>query len=193
MILQRIANQYVLRNIKQFESLTKPSCMLSHYGQLSRTTKFTSSLTNLNLTNTKLANNENHQLLTKLPMSLTLSGNQSRFASTTGSHVRLWIAEKLISAAIPVLLPASLLLENPAVDVITAILVVMHMHWGLEALVVDYARPIVVGPLLPKVFHLLLNLLSIVTLAGLLVLIYNGPGIGKSIKDAWRIGQQKTT
>ncbi|KAI4473592.1 hypothetical protein M0802_016038 [Mischocyttarus mexicanus] len=193
MILQRIASQYVLRNIKQFESITKPSCMLSHYGQLSQTTRLSSSLANVNLTNPKLANNENHQLLTKLPMSLTLSGNQSRFASTTGSHVRLWVAEKIVSAAMPVLIPSCLLLENPVIDAITGILVVMHMHWGLEALVVDYARPNVVGPLLAKVFHLLLNLLSIITLAGLLVLIYNGPGIGKSIKDGWKIDQQKTT
>ncbi|XP_047352810.1 succinate dehydrogenase [ubiquinone] cytochrome b small subunit, mitochondrial [Vespa velutina] len=193
MILQRITNLCVLRNIKQFESIIKPSCMLSQYGQLSQTTRFSSSLANLNLKNSKLVNHENHQLLTKLPVSLTLNGNQSRFASTDGSHVRLWVMEKIISAALPILLPASLLLENQVVDGILAILVVMHMHWGLEALIVDYARPIIIGTLLPKVFHVLLNLCSIVTLAGLLVLIYNGPGIGKSIKDAWSIGKNKET
>ncbi|XP_046819524.1 succinate dehydrogenase [ubiquinone] cytochrome b small subunit, mitochondrial [Vespa crabro] len=193
MILQRITNLCVLRNIKQFESIIKPSCMLSQYGQLSQTTRFSSSLANLNLKNSKLVNHENHQLLTKLPVSLTLNGNQSRFASTDGNHVRLWVMEKIISAALPILLPASLLLENQVVDGILAILVVMHMHWGLEALIVDYARPIIIGTLLPKVFHVLLNLCSIVTLAGLLVLIYNGPGIGKSIKDAWSIGKNKET
>ncbi|XP_035719265.1 succinate dehydrogenase [ubiquinone] cytochrome b small subunit, mitochondrial-like [Vespa mandarinia] len=193
MILQRITNLCVLRNIKQFESIIKPSCMLSQYGQLSQTTRLSSSLANLNLKNSKLVNHENHQLLTKLPVSLTLNGNQSRFASTDGNHVRLWVMEKIISAALPILLPASLLLENQVVDGILAILVVMHMHWGLEALIVDYARPIIIGTLLPKVFHVLLNLCSIITLAGLLVLIYNGPGIGKSIKDAWSIGKNKET
>lgn len=61
----------------------------------------------------------------------------------------------------------------------------------MEALVVDYARPIIIGTFLPKVFHLLLNLCSIVTLAGLLILIYNGPGIARSIKDAWSIGKEE--
>ncbi|KAF7399642.1 hypothetical protein HZH68_008234 [Vespula germanica] len=191
MILQRIANLYVLRNIKQFESIIKPSCMLSQYGQLSQTSRLSSSLANLNLTNSKLVNHENHRLLTKLPMSLTLNGNQSRFTSTGGNHVRLWVMEKIVSAALPILLPASLLLENQIVDGVLAILVVMHMHWGLEAIVVDYARPIIIGTFLPKVFHLLLNLCSIVTLAGLLILIYNGPGIARSIKDAWSIGKEE--
>ncbi|KAL2722863.1 hypothetical protein V1478_009726 [Vespula squamosa] len=173
------------------ESIIKPSCMLSQYGQLSQTTRLSSSLANLNHTNSKLVNHENHQLLTKLPMSLILNGNQCRFANTGGNHVRLWVTEKIVSAALPILLPTSLLLENQIIDGILAVLVVMHMHWGLEAIVVDYARPIIVGTFLPKVFHLLLNLCSIVTLAGLLILIYNGPGIARSIKDAWSIGKEE--
>lgn len=37
----------------------------------------------------------------------------------------------------------------------------------------------------------MLNLLSIATLAGLFVLIYNGPGIVKIIKQGWAIGKAK--
>lgn len=62
---------------------------------------------------------------------------------------------------------------------------------GLEAIIVDYARPIVVGTLFPKVAFLLLNVLSAATLAGLLVLIYNGPGLTKTIKSGWKIGQDR--
>ena len=62
---------------------------------------------------------------------------------------------------------------------------------GLEAIIVDYARPIVVGPVVPKVLMTSLYLLSALTLAGLLVLVYNGPGISKVIKQGWAIGKDK--
>jgi succinate dehydrogenase (ubiquinone) membrane anchor subunit len=61
----------------------------------------------------------------------------------------------------------------------------------LEAIILDYARPIVVGTLVPKVAFFMLNLLSAVTLAGLLVLIYNGPGLTKAIKNGWAIGKDR--
>jgi len=54
----------------------------------------------------------------------------------------------------------------------------------LEAIILDYARPIVVGTLVPKVAFLMLNLLSAATLAGLLVLM-------KVIKNGWAIGKDK--
>lgn len=62
---------------------------------------------------------------------------------------------------------------------------------GLEAIIVDYARPIVVGTIVPKVATLMLNLLSAATLAGLLLLIYNGPGLAKVIKQGWAISGDK--
>lgn len=186
MILQRIANLNVFHKVKQLESIIKPSCMVSQYGQLSQTTRFSACLANFNTSSPNLVNNENRRLLTKLPITTTFgNGNQCRFASTDGDHVRLWLIERIVSAALPILLPASFMVESAAIDVAVAVLVVMHMHWGLEALIYDYARPIVVGPIVPKLCHLLLNLLSIMTLAGLLVLVYNGPGIAKVIKDGW--------
>lgn len=61
----------------------------------------------------------------------------------------------------------------------------------MEAIIVDYVRPAVVGPVAPKVAFLMLNLLSIATLAGLFVLIYNGPGIVNIIKQGWAIGKDR--
>lgn len=61
---------------------------------------------------------------------------------------------------------------------------------GLEAIIVDYARPLVVGPVVPKALFFLLYVTSAVTLAGLLVLAINGPGITKVIKQGWAIGQE---
>ncbi|KAK2583673.1 hypothetical protein KPH14_009603 [Odynerus spinipes] len=193
MILQRITNFHALNKVKLLESIIKPSCTISQYGQLSQTTRLSSCLANLNTSSPNLVNNENHRLLTKLPMTSSFNGNQSRFASTGGDHVRLWIIERVISATLPIAIPASFLFESAGLDGIVAILVVMHMHWGLEAVLYDYARPSVVGPILPKIAFLLLNILSITTLAGLLILIYNGPGIAKVIKDAWNIGKEESS
>lgn len=62
---------------------------------------------------------------------------------------------------------------------------------GLEAVVLDYVRPIIVGTVIPKVAFIMLNILSAATLAGLLVLIFNGPGLTKTIKNGWGIGKDR--
>lgn len=54
-------------------------------------------------------------------------------------------------------------------------------------MVADYVRPSVVGPVLPKVAHASLLLLSMATLGGLLYLVYNDIGIAKSIKKLWTV------
>lgn len=64
------------------------------------------------------------------------------------------------------------------------------LNRGFEAIITDYARPIVVGPVLPKILHFSLIILSAVTLCGLFVLINNGPGVSRVIKDAWAIGKK---
>lgn len=61
----------------------------------------------------------------------------------------------------------------------------------MEAIIVDYVRPSVVGPITSKMAVLMLNLLSITILAGLFVLIYNGPGIVNIIKQGWAIGKDR--
>ncbi|XP_051167204.1 succinate dehydrogenase [ubiquinone] cytochrome b small subunit, mitochondrial [Leptopilina boulardi] len=117
---------------------------------------------------------------------------QYRMGSSNADHVKLWQMERITSAALPIVLPAAFIMENPLLDSLLAVLVVVHTHWGLEAIVVDYARPIIMGTVLPKILHLLLSFLSAVTLAGLLVLIYNGPGIAKTVKNVWNIGKEES-
>ncbi|XP_034936504.1 succinate dehydrogenase [ubiquinone] cytochrome b small subunit, mitochondrial [Chelonus insularis] len=114
---------------------------------------------------------------------LTLFANQIRASST--DHVRLWQLERLVAAAFIVVFPSVILLQNSLVDLIFSVLTVVHFHWGLEAIIVDYARPAVVGPVLPKALMGLLYAISIATLAGLGALIFNGPGVGGSIKKLW--------
>lgn len=56
-------------------------------------------------------------------------------------------------------------------------------------MITDYARPSILGPVLPKILHFSLLLASAVTLCGLFVLINNGPGVSRAVKDAWAIGK----
>lgn len=54
-------------------------------------------------------------------------------------------------------------------------------------MVVDYARPEVVGAALAKLFHLSVYIISIITLAGLMNLILNGGGVVDGTKKLWAL------
>merc|ERR1719145_539339 len=53
----------------------------------------------------------------------------------------MWSAERVVSAAqVPaVILP--FLHTTPITDAVFCTLAVLHSHWGIEAIVVDYIRP----------------------------------------------------
>lgn len=54
---------------------------------------------------------------------------QTRSQSTHGDHVNLWKLERIVSAAFVPLLPLCLLLDNPVLDGLLAVLSVIHVHW----------------------------------------------------------------
>ena len=58
---------------------------------------------------------------------------------------------------------------------------VTHVHWGLEAIVVDYVRPRLFGPVIPKIAIGLTYLLSILTLAGLYYFNYTDVGLSQAV------------
>ncbi|KYQ47365.1 Putative succinate dehydrogenase [ubiquinone] cytochrome b small subunit, mitochondrial [Trachymyrmex zeteki] len=188
----RVANVNVFRKIRQLETLIKPGGLLVRSCNPTQFPKSTSSLANLN--RSVIPNASNYpkcSILSKLSAQSTVSMTQTRATSAQGDHVRLWLIERIVSASFLSLIPAALVLENKFIDIVLAAAIVMHTHWGLEAIIVDYVRPIVVGTLVPKVAFLMLNLLSVATLAGLFVLIYNGPGLTKTIKNGWAIGKDR--
>ncbi|CAL1684728.1 unnamed protein product [Lasius platythorax] len=192
MNLGRMANINIFRKVRQLETLVKPNGLL----QVCRCNpmhfpKSTSSLVNLNRCITPNVNNYSKCILSKLPVQSTVSVTQTRAASAQGDHVRLWLIERIVSASFLSLIPAALLFESKFIDILLAAAIVVHTHWGLEAIILDYARPIVVGTIVPKVAFFMLNILSAATLAGLLVLIYNGPGLTKTIKQGWAIGKDR--
>lgn len=192
MILQRIINTNVSARIRQFDALSRSVQLGNMSGSMPPIR------TSVNLAYVKYSAKSfpsvepaKQRLFNNTLLKSVSLAPQTRMASTTqGDHVRLWVFERVVSAALPLLIPAALVLEKPVLDGILAVLISIHTHWGLEAIVIDYVRPIVFGPLLPKLALIALNVLTATVLAGLLVLIYNGPGISKSIKNAWAIGKK---
>lgn len=65
--------------------------------------------------------------------------------------------------------------------------IIQNCFRGLEAVVVDYARPIVMGSVLPKILMGLLYLLSATTLGGLIYYNVSDIGIGRTIRKLWAI------
>ncbi|KAF3427307.1 hypothetical protein E2986_02556 [Frieseomelitta varia] len=178
MILKRVVSPTIIDKVKQLESLSKTtlfanSCRLPQFGRTS------SSLATARqcLDSGTISNRTN--CLTKFPTTAILGTQISRSASTSGDHVRLWVLERVIATALPFLIPAALITENSILDGIM----------GLEAMITDYARPNIVGPVLPKILHFSLLIVSAITLCGLFVLINNGPGVSRAVKDAWAIGK----
>lgn len=106
-------------------------------------------------------------------------------AAATGNHVTLWNAERALAVTMLGVLPIGLMFPSQAGDALMAVSVVMHMHWGLEAIVTDYVRPILFGTTVPKVAHGMLLLVSATTLAGLFYFIHNDIGISNTIRKIW--------
>ena len=112
---------------------------------------------------------------------------KSYSAGAGHNHSKLWTIERALSAALLLVIPAALAAPSKALDTLAAITLVMHTHWGVEANVVDYIRPIIFGKVVPKIALGAVYVLSIVTLAGLLQLIYSDIGLANTVRKIWRM------
>lgn len=118
---------------------------------------------------------------------VTFSTSSQRPSS--GDHVRMWTAERVVSAAqVPaILLP--FLHTTPLTDALFCTMAVLHSHWGVEAIVVDYVRPSLFGgsTVIPNLAVGLVWLLSAVTLGALYYFAYTDVGIVNAIKMLWKL------
>ncbi|KAH8326713.1 hypothetical protein KR067_012172 [Drosophila pandora] len=121
-----------------------------------------------------------------------ISVSAPRMAAAGGSHTMLWTIERLVSLGLLAVIPAAFIAPSQVLDGLLAVSVVIHTHWGVEAMVVDYMRPAVVGNVLPKVAHIGLIIISVATLGGLFYFIQNDVGLVNGIKRFWSIkGKQQ--
>ncbi|XP_017031486.1 succinate dehydrogenase [ubiquinone] cytochrome b small subunit, mitochondrial [Drosophila kikkawai] len=121
------------------------------------------------------------------PVVREISVSAPRMASAGGSHTLLWTVERVVSAGLLAVIPAAFIAPSQVLDALLAVSVVIHAHWGVEAMVVDYMRPSVVGNILPKVAHIALIIISVATLGGLFYFIQNDVGLANGIKRFWAI------
>lgn len=111
----------------------------------------------------------------KILMTRTLSSNAH-------DHSKMWVLEKAVSAGLLAVIPAAFIFPSPLLDYALALSLVAHVHWGFEAIVVDYVRPVLFGPVIPKVALGGLYVLSIVVLAGLFYLNYSDVGLATAVR-----------
>merc|ERR1712018_115019 len=107
----------------------------------------------------------------------------------SGDHTKMWSAERFVSVLqIPALI-VPFLYTTPATDAMFCTLAVLHSHWGVEAIVVDYIRPSLFNgsTTIPNIAQGLCWLLSIVTLGGLYYFNYTDVGIINAIKMLWKL------
>ncbi|CAG9826358.1 unnamed protein product [Diabrotica balteata] len=105
----------------------------------------------------------------------------------SGHHAKIWPFEKLVTLSLVGLVPATFIMPNPILDDIFAGVMCLHMHWGLEGCLTDYVRPIILGPLIPKLALLLLYIVTLSTLASLLNYNHNDIGIGATFQKFWQM------
>lgn len=110
--------------------------------------------------------------------------------SATSDHSKLWVMEKITSLALVPLIPLGLIMPNKIIDSILAVLLVAHMHWGLETIAVDYCRARVVGEFLAKLSVVSVYVLSIATLAGCFFLI-SQEGLAYTVRKIWSIKHEQ--
>ncbi|XP_022669568.1 succinate dehydrogenase [ubiquinone] cytochrome b small subunit, mitochondrial-like isoform X2 [Varroa destructor] len=111
----------------------------------------------------------------------------SKRSSSSGNFTPLWTMERAVSAGLVGIVPIALMMPNPATEFILALSLTAHIHWGIEAVAVDYARPRVVGEFLSKVAIGTVYALSFATLGGLMYFNFTDVGLAHAIRMLWSL------
>lgn len=80
------------------------------------------------------------------------------------------------------MIPGAFAIQSAWLDYALAFSLVIHVHWGLEAIAVDYVRPSLFGQKIHKIAVAYVYALSAVALAGLFYFNYTDVGLVKAIK-----------
>ncbi|KAI1719730.1 cybS, succinate dehydrogenase cytochrome B small subunit domain-containing protein [Ditylenchus destructor] len=109
------------------------------------------------------------------------------FKSTIGEHAKWFKIERYWAVAMFPLFPAAYFIHNPTMDMALTIAIVLHVHWGVTAVIQDYARATVVGESFSKIAPKFNYLISILLLAALLQFNYNDVGLTKAFEMFFRL------
>lgn len=98
------------------------------------------------------------------------------------AHDKLWKAERYLSLALLGVLPSASIVSHPMMDYAVALSLVVHVHWGVEAIVTDYIRPSIFGTTIPKISIAFVYILSSLALGGLFMFNYTDVGITQAVR-----------
>lgn len=101
---------------------------------------------------------------------------------TAHKHDKLWKYERYLSLGLLGVLPAAAVVSHPIMDYAVALSLVVHVHWGVEAIVTDYVRPSIFGPTIVKFSIALVYVLSSLALGGLFMFNYTDIGITQATR-----------
>lgn len=126
-------------------------------------------------------------LSSQTPCLIACTNSSSSSTHTVHDHSRIWSAEKVLAAGLLGLFPAAFFFPNPAFDHALALVITAHIHWGIEAIVIDYIRPSVVGATLSRAAMVGVYFLTAFTLGGLFYFNYSDVGLIQAVKMLWKL------
>ncbi|KAK6054452.1 CybS [Cooperia oncophora] len=94
----------------------------------------------------------------------------------------LMFIERYFAAAMVPLFPAAYFIHGPVMDAVLTVALTLHIHWGVQGVVQDYARPFVIGDTLAKTARASVYLITAALLAGLLHFNTNDVGITEAFR-----------
>uniref|UniRef100_A0A914CE34 Succinate dehydrogenase [ubiquinone] cytochrome b small subunit n=1 Tax=Acrobeloides nanus TaxID=290746 RepID=A0A914CE34_9BILA len=130
-----------------------------------------------------------HTLRSRLLLAKTFAASsvvpRTREVTTTTvahDHASHFKIERYWAAGMLPIFPAAYFIHGPYMDAALTIALTLHIHWGLFAVMQDYARPILIGESAAKAACASVYVISILLLAGLLHFNYNDVGLTRAFE-----------
>ncbi|KAE9413847.1 hypothetical protein Angca_005322 [Angiostrongylus cantonensis] len=101
-------------------------------------------------------------------------------ANKTHDHSFHFKLERYFAAGMVPLIPAAYFIHGPVMDALLTVALSLHIHWGVQGVIEDYARPFVIGNAAAKAARAGVYVISAILLAGLLHFNTNDVGITKA-------------
>ncbi|ETN85941.1 CybS [Necator americanus] len=75
--------------------------------------------------------------------------------------------ERYFAAGMVPLIPAAYFIHGPVMDAVLTVALTLHIHWGVQGVIQDYARPFVIGDAAAKAARAGVYLITAALLAGM--------------------------
>ncbi|VDM64340.1 unnamed protein product [Angiostrongylus costaricensis] len=96
--------------------------------------------------------------------------------------LRQFQLERYFAAGMVPLIPAAYFIHGPVMDALLTVALTLHIHWGVQGVIQDYARPFVIGDVAAKAARAGVYVITATLLAGLLHFNTNDVGITKAFE-----------